>query len=157
MKMKMIGISIFAIMLLSLILGRFADTEKFGVIIFAILFIGAGIYGLTLRIVYDMSKKVTVSGIMTKLEKNVDAEGSTSYQPHYAYDYKGDVYILRSPIQAFWYKKTKHIGDEILITCLVRNPNVSKIKKPIYTTLEYLTTIVIITIGFIFLYYGIYT
>lgn len=154
-KKKLIGIIFSIVALLWIILISFDQTRVYGFILFGSLFVISGIFVVILRVLFDLSDKTIVSGMLVQLEHVVDEEGYSSYRPHYRYVYQNNSYTLISQFTAFWYKKTKRIGDVISITINVKNPKNARINKPIYTMLEYLTGIILIAAGMLIALYGI--
>lgn len=154
-KKKFVGISFIILGLFWIILISFEQTRIYGFILFGTPFVVSGILVLTFRMLFDLSDKVIVSGTLVQLEHIVDSEGYSSYRPHYQYAYQNNNYILISQFSAFWYKKTKSLGEVTSIALNVKNPQNARINKPIYTFLEYLAGIVLIIAGLFFVIYGI--
>lgn len=153
--MENIRLGIFMIVtIVWVILMNIHETRIYGMILFGSMFIISGLYLLQDRIIFDSSEKANVSGTLIKLEYYEDAEGNSSYTPHYKYEYQNKTYNHKSHFSAFWYKKKKHIGDIVTIMVCVHHPNESKIKNMKYTLLEYFVGVFMIVIGLVFVLYG---
>ncbi len=154
-KKKYIGLLFITVTMLTVSLISFDQTRLYGFMLFGFIFVVSGIYVIVLRILFDSSDKAIVSGTLIQLEHIVDGESYSSFRPHYQYEYQNCKYILVSQFTAFWYKKTKHIGDVISIVINAKNPKNARINKPIYTLLEYLVGTMLIGAGLMITMYGI--
>ncbi|MDY0237218.1 MAG: hypothetical protein RBR71_14430, partial [Gudongella sp.] len=130
---RSIGVLFIVVTMITVILISFDQTRLYGFILFGFIFVISGLFVILLRILFDSSDKAIVSGTLVQLEHIVDGEGYSSYRPHYQYEYQNCKYILISQFTAFWYKKTKRIGDVISIVINAKNPKNARLNKPIYT------------------------
>lgn len=154
-KKKSIGLLFITVTMLTFSLISFNQTRIYGFMLFGFIFVISGIIVIVVRILFDSTDKAIVSGTLIQLEHIVDEEGYRSYRPHYQYEYQNCGYIFISQFTAFWYKKTKQIGDVISLAINAKNPKNARINKPIYTFLEYLVGIMLTGAGILITMYGI--
>ena len=130
------------------------STRPYGWFLFGGLFVMSSVIVLIQRIIFDLSPKESVPGTLFRLELDTSSEGE-AYTPCFEYEYHGTVHTYKSSFSAFWYKKSKRIGERIEIMVQTNRPTMVRIKNPGHTAMEYAVVAMMLGIGLYMILYGI--
>jgi len=153
-RKKMNSILRTAGLVLIIALSAYETTRPYGLLAFGLCGLVLSGPSLYRRIVFDSSAKEVVTGTLVLLEE-INDEAGRSYQPHYEYIYRGISQTYVSPVSAFWFKKTKSIGDKVELLVQKDDPRNVRINSRAYRWVEYVGISIGCLVGIATIIYGV--
>lgn len=136
----------FILLIILILLIAFEKTRKYGIICIALIFLVVSLIALINRIIFDISLKDKVIGEIIDNKEECSEDGY-SYYPICKYKYQTKEEIYTSPVKSFTFKKSKKIGDKVVLSISRHNPKHVRIDKISYTIIEYLGIILVLVMG----------